>query len=99
MIQEELWRLYGEPAAKAAFQAGYEQGFQNGEASGFLKGLALGNQIGYANAVDDFKPALSDGLRHRSSECGSAMRSLRGDAVDFVTDEEYAFELAAELST
>lgn len=77
-------------AALAAADTAYDQGFTDGEASGFLKGLAAGRAIGFVEGVTSLKPALSDGLRHGSSECGKAMNSLKNLMDDYITDEELA---------
>lgn len=53
------------PVLKAAFDQGYVRGFEAGRSLGFLEGI---------NALT---PAVSDGLRHGSGECGKAMRSIR----------------------
>lgn len=44
---------------------------------GLSDGVNLGSIMGYVQAINDLKPALSDGLRHGSPECGKAMRTLR----------------------
>lgn len=71
----------------------YNEGFQNfldavqpfllqayltGHRDGFEKGRALG----YLEGINSLKPALSDGLRHGSPECGAAMRGLRNLGID-----------------
>jgi hypothetical protein len=48
----------------------YAQGYNDGSAHGYVTGI---------NAL---KPAISDGLRHGSSECGKAMNSLRSLGLD-----------------
>ncbi len=50
---------------KQAHDIGYAKGFENGIA------------VGYALALEQTKPAVSDGLRNGSSECGKNMRSRR----------------------
>ncbi|WP_328184536.1 hypothetical protein [Marinobacter sp. OP 3.4] len=44
---------------------------------GMLEGIEIGKYMGYVAAVDSFKSALSDGLRHGSSECGKALESFK----------------------
>ncbi len=56
-------------AAEAAADAAYDQGFQNG--------FNAGTTVGFVQAVNALKPALSDGLRNGSSECGKAMQNLQ----------------------
>ncbi|MGP5469001.1 hypothetical protein ACTXNP_22190 [Pseudomonas helleri] len=98
MTHDELWKLYGEPAAKAAFAAGHTAGFEDGEKIGFLKGEIIGKRDGFVLAMNMVKPALSDGLRHGSPVCGSAMRSLQDLMPDFVTDEELADSFEKDLN-
>ena len=52
-------------ALKLNFERGYQQGFQNGVPTG------------YALCLQKMSPAISDGLRHGSPECGRAMRDLK----------------------
>ncbi len=52
-----------------------QQAHDIGYASGFEKGTAFG----YALALEHTKAAISDGLRHGSSECGKNMRSRHRD--------------------
>ena len=52
-----------------------QQAHDIGYASGFEKGTAFG----YALAMEHTKAAISDGLRHGSSECGKNMHSRRKD--------------------
>ncbi len=85
-------------AALAAADTAYDQGFIDGEASGFLKGLAAGRAIGFVEGVNSLKPALSDGLRSGSSECGKAMNSLKSLMNDYISDEELADLYEQEIS-
>lgn len=41
-----------------------------------MQGYNDGSAQGYVTAVNSLKPALSDGLRSGSSECGKAMQAL-----------------------
>ncbi|NPE59177.1 hypothetical protein HLB27_01250 [Dickeya dadantii] len=52
----------------------YQQGYNDGSAAG------------YVTAVNSLKPAISDGLRHGSSECGKVMQSFRD--LGLADDEE-----------
>ena len=45
--------------------------------AGFLSGFEAGRAVGYIEGVNALKPALSDGLRNGSSECGKAMQGLK----------------------
>ena len=57
------------PVLKVAYQAGRELGF----AEGFVTGKA----VGFVAGVNSLTPAVSDGLRRGSSECGRAMQSIK----------------------
>jgi hypothetical protein len=61
-----------------------------GRAQGFYEGHQAGRMIGYVEGVNSLKPAISDGLRHGSPVCGSAMQNLKELADDFISDEELA---------
>ncbi len=50
-----------------------------GFAQGFEQGFGLGVLAGYAKSQEETKPAVSDGLRNGSSECGKNMRSRHKD--------------------
>jgi flagellar biosynthesis/type III secretory pathway protein FliH len=54
-----------EAALTQAYQLGFSDGFQ------------AGNLTGYVTGVNAMVPAVSDGLRHGSSECGKALQSLK----------------------
>lgn len=56
-----------------AIMLGLKMAFNAGKQEGFDEGVV----VGYALAIEDLKPALSDGLRHRSSECAKAMQNLK----------------------
>jgi hypothetical protein len=66
------------PALEVAFNAGVHVGEQ--------RGLIAGEMVGYLKALNDVKPALSDGLRHGSPECGRLMQSLRNIGFDGPTE-------------
>ncbi|MBC5853229.1 hypothetical protein [Vibrio metschnikovii] len=46
----------------------------------YRNGFSIGNQqgisTGYQTAIDNMKPAISDGLRHGSPECGRVMQGF-----------------------
>jgi len=44
---------------------------------GFNDGFQAGRLVGYVEGVNALVPAISDGLRHGSSECGKAMQGLK----------------------
>ena len=44
---------------------------------GFNDGFQAGRIVGYIDGVNAMVPAVSDGLRHGSSECGKAMQGLK----------------------
>jgi len=68
------------PALKVAFQAGREVGF--------AEGLEVGQQIGYVAGVNALTPAVSDGLRHGSSECGRVMQGLKNLGLNTRPDQD-----------
>ncbi|EGX6986497.1 MULTISPECIES: hypothetical protein [Enterobacterales] len=51
----------------------------------YTQGYNDGSAHGYVTAIDALKPAISDGLRHGSPECGKAMQSFRSLGLE---DEE-----------
>ena len=57
------------PMLKVVFDRGLEQGF--------AQGFNMGHQLGYVAGVNDMTSAVSDGLRHGSSECGKKMQQLK----------------------
>ncbi|NMG17720.1 hypothetical protein GPA24_19735 [Aromatoleum bremense] len=59
-----------QPFLLQAYMTGHQDGFEKGRALGFLE------------SINSLKPALSDGLRHGSPECGAAMRGLRNLGID-----------------
>ena len=66
------------PMLRVAFESGRATGRQEG----FAQGVATGEVLGYIQAVNALKPALSDGLRCGSSECGRAMQGLKNLGLD-----------------
>lgn len=68
------------PALKVAFNFGREVGF--------AEGLEVGQQIGYVAGVNALTPAVSDGLRHGSSECAKVMRGLKNLGLDTPPHQE-----------
>lgn len=44
--------------------------------TGYMAGQAVGRQQGFFEGVAACTPALSDGLRHGSPECGRVMQAL-----------------------
>jgi len=93
-IADELFDRYALGPSKAAFVKGLEIGRQQG----FFEGHAVGQYTGFVGAVNMLKPALSDGLRHGSPECGRAMQGLRNMIPDYVTDDELADAFEQELA-
>jgi hypothetical protein len=63
MFQQFLPQLM--PLIRATFDAGVEQGFH------------LGRQVGWVEGVNAMMPAVSDGLRYGSPECGRAMQGYK----------------------
>jgi hypothetical protein len=66
------------PVLKASFEAGFAQGVEAGRA----QGIEFGRLIGFIEGVNAMTPAVSDGLRHGSSECGRAMQGLKNLGMD-----------------
>lgn len=50
---------------------------QHGVRIGYREGYKRGFEKGYQTHKDSIKPALSDGLRKGSTECGKAMNALK----------------------
>ena len=50
--------------------------YEQGHTRGFFEGHTAGEMTGFVSAINSLKPALSDGLRRGSSECGRAMQAL-----------------------
>lgn len=50
--------------------------------TGFKDGLVAGEQIGFVAGINALTPAVSDGLRHGSPECGRAMQGLKNMGVN-----------------
>lgn len=69
---EKIWSLLVET---------YEEGFKDGFKAGAKEGYGVGYDDGFVDGVDSernaFKPAVSDGLRHSSSECGRTMNRFK----------------------
>ncbi|SOE45663.1 hypothetical protein SAMN05414139_00017 [Burkholderia sp. D7] len=61
------------PGCKEAFDHGVRQGFE--------QGFATGRQLGFVEGVNYCKPAMADGLRAGSSECGRTMQTLKNLGV------------------
>ena len=76
------------PALKVAFQAGREVGFAEGRKVGRAEGLEVGQQLGYVAGVNAMTPAVADGLRHGSSECGKAMQGLKNMGLNIEPDHD-----------
>jgi hypothetical protein len=68
------------PALKVAFQAGRDVGF--------VEGYQVGQQFGYIAGINSMTPAVSDGLRHGSSECGKKMQQLKNLGLDTEPDRD-----------
>ncbi len=60
----------------------YSQGYAEGHTDGYFDGEEKGEYIGFLSAINELKPAISDGLRHGSPECAKAMRNLKGLGLD-----------------
>jgi hypothetical protein len=58
-----------EPMIQTAFDQGLESGFQ--------RGFQAGRTLGFIEGVNALTPAVSDGLRHGSLECGKALHGLK----------------------
>lgn len=58
------------PLLREAFNSGYATGFRDGQI------------LGYVEGVNALTPAVSDGLRHGSPECGKAMQGLKNLGLD-----------------
>ena len=54
----------------------FEQVLGQATTAYYMQGYNDGSAQGYVTAVNSLKPALSDGLRSGSSECGKAMQAL-----------------------
>lgn len=53
------------------------QAFEEGAEEGYRKGYDDGFEDGVDSEREAFKPGVSDGLRHSSSECGRAMNRFK----------------------
>lgn len=76
-----------EEALKLAAQM-YDLGYANGTANVEQREMAAfqaGEVSGYLKAVEELKPAISDGLRNGSSECGRVMQGWQNMGI---TNEE-----------
>ncbi|MGC1068707.1 hypothetical protein WKH16_22470 [Pantoea agglomerans] len=60
----------------------FEQLLNQAKTVFYTQGYNDGSAHGYVTAVDALKPAISDGLRNGSSECGKVMQSLRSLGLD-----------------
>jgi len=58
-------------------EAGYSDGFKDGEETGYSDGIVDGSRTGFVTGMNTLTPAVSDGLRHGSSECGKALQGLK----------------------
>lgn len=59
--------------AMAAARVAYDQGYGDGATKGMEAGIA----IGFVMGVQSVQHAISDGLRHGSSECGRALEGMK----------------------
>lgn len=53
------------------------QAFEEGAEEGYRKGYDDGFEDGVDSEREFFKPAVSDGFRHGSSQCASAMNRFK----------------------
>lgn len=54
-----------------------QEAFEEGAIEGYNAGYDDGYDDGVDSTKDEFKSAVSDGLRHKSGECGKAMNRLK----------------------
>ncbi len=54
-----------------------QEAFEEGVIEGYNAGYDDGYDDGVNRTKDDFKSAVSDGLRHKSGECGKAMNKFK----------------------
>lgn len=85
--------MAGNPELDALFssihpilQKAYGTGHKVGYNAGVLDGIEIGQLTGYVAGVNALTPAISDGLRHGSSECGKAMQGLK--SMGAVADDD-----------
>lgn len=71
------------PQCREFFNQGLRQGIEQGR----LQGFAVGRQMGFVEGVNYCKPAMADGLRAGSSECGRTMQTLRNFDAFLPEDE------------
>ena len=62
--------------ADATFDQLLSATYKKGIVYGYDKGYDHGFEDGYEKRKGEDKPAISDGLRHGSSECGKSMRKM-----------------------
>lgn len=62
---------------KVDFNSWLADTLQKAHDIGFASGFEKGTAFGYALAMEHTKTAVSDGMRHGSSECGKNMRARR----------------------
>lgn len=89
-MQNEHFQNIVAPMALQIAEMAYNQGFVHGQSVGFERGMAAGQFIGFAAAMNNVKPAISEGTRMRSPECARILQGMRNLTSDFVTDDEYA---------
>jgi len=65
-------------AAHEAHQIGFEEGREVGQAEGFVSGMAHGVAV----ERNRLRGPISDGVRHGSSQCASALRTTDWDHSD-----------------
>ena len=58
-------------------ETGYSDGFVDGKEAGYSDGIVDGSRTGFVTGMNTLTPAVSDGLRHGSSECGKALQGLK----------------------
>lgn len=64
-------------AAKTAWDQAWKEGHSAGVEEGYAIGMDIGQAIGFVAGIRSVQAAISDGLRHGSSECGKALVSLK----------------------
>jgi flagellar biosynthesis/type III secretory pathway protein FliH len=67
---------------ETTYKAGVAAGDKQGHERGFKEGFTAGRFLGTIEGMNALTPAVSDGLRHGSPVCGSAMRSMRKLGLD-----------------
>ena len=66
-----------EQSQQVDFNAWMETVLKQAHDIGYAAGFEQGTAFGYALAMEQTKPAVSDGLRKGSSECAKNMRARR----------------------